>query len=155
MSLRETHMFCEKITKLEKERDQLKKERDNAQEVIYEERKILYDLRKAVWSLDLSDKHELEKALENNEMLSCTRPAEIWAEIDRLMGNWYPEKENNSGEISAELPAPSNVPHVSSAGKIHEKNPHPDSISKLRDKGLFDKTDIYPTDEIEHWPEED
>lgn len=132
---RNQNRLAAEAAKLEKERNQLKKE--------------LYDLRKAVWSLDLSDKYELEKALENNEMLGCTRPVEIWAEIDRLMGDWSPEKdigENNSGDNPAEkmsIPKPSNVPHVSPAGKIRKEKP-----KKLFSWGQppFEKTD---------WPSED
>lgn len=77
----------------------------------------LYDLRKAIWNLDLSDKYELEKALENNEILSCTRPAEIWAEINRLMGDWKPD--NPCADPSIMEP------------EANPAEPHPDSIPKL------------------------
>lgn len=118
-------MNIRRIIRAEKERDQLKKK--------------LYDLRKAIWSTPYR---------------SLVYPGGKWAEIDRLMGDWSPEKdigENNSGDNTAEkisIPKPSNVPHVSAAGKIHEK-PHPDSIHKLSTKIFHNQRSSM------HWPEED
>jgi hypothetical protein len=99
---------------LQKERDQLKKELSDAHEqlnwnkVAMSEARIdlennrtaaeLYDLREAFYHLD----KEIISRNRTEEPITPERHKEIWSEIDRLMGDWYPGKEDNSGDNPAD-----------------------------------------------------